>query len=573
MARIHILAEPVVNRIAAGEVVERPASVVKELMENSLDAESGRVEVDLEAGGCRLIAVRDDGCGLSPEDLALAWQSHATSKLARADDLERILTLGFRGEALPSIGAVSQALMVSRARGALEGARIAVAGGRTEGVTAAGCPEGTRVEVRNLFYNVPARKKFLRTPATEQGHAAEAFTRIALAYPDVAFRLRADGRDLLRLPGGVSLAERIRGLFGGRIAEHLVEVGADSTALRVHGYAGRPALHRSNAQMVYFFLNGRFIRDKMLLRAVTEAYRGLLPSGRFPVVFLMLRIAPERVDVNVHPSKAEVRFREPQPVYRQVVRALAAVRRGEPRTLTADLEPAAPADATQRRQEIQQAISDFLARRPSASPAAPAPTAPPAAPSAPVRPRTARRFCQFRNAYIVEETDEGIHILDQHALHERVLYEMLQRRAGGPVQSQRLLVPSVVELRPRDLTLVMELREVLRTMGVEVETFGPGSVAVRAVPQILERADPGELLVDLLDEVRRESSGTPRADLVRRALACRGAVKSGVRLRDEEIAWLLDQRDALALPATCPHGRPLALRLTDAELNRRFQRT
>ena len=615
MASIRVLSESVVNRIAAGEVVERPASVVKELVENSLDAQADRVEVVLEDGGCTLIRVSDNGCGMAPDDARLAWESHATSKLSDADDLWRIRTLGFRGEALPSIAAVSQALMITRPRGgaeggALEGTRIVLAGGAIREVSAVGAPEGTTVEVRNLFYNVPARKKFLRTPATEQSHAVEAFTRLALPHAAVTFHLTADGRPLLRLPGPVALKERIRAIVGGAVADRLVEIGAESDALRVSGYAAPPDVHRASAQMVYTFLNGRYIRDRGLLGAVMQAYRGLVPAGRFPAVFLMLEIEPERVDVNVHPSKVEVRFREPQAVYAQVVRALQAARGGAVRILGAGQGDVPPASSTapEREAAIRRAISDFFDRHAAPAPAAqgrlwtlpaapqprpsvaapepqteetrraPPPSLPGDVPSegrmpapAPASPR--RRCAQFCDAYIVEETEDGIAVSDQHALHERILYETLTRRSSGAAQGQRLLVPFIVELKPRDLTLILSLKGALAGAGVEVEEFGAGAVAVHALPASFDRVDPRDLLSDLLDASREEAEGLTQAERVRRALACKGAVKAGQRLSPEEIESLLRQRDTLGVAPYCPHGRPTTFCLSRAELEKRFRRT
>ena len=531
----------------------------------------------------RLIRVVDNGTGMTPEELHLAWQSHATSKLTHADDLAHIQTLGFRGEALPSIGSVSQATMISRARGALEGARIDIEGGVVSEVRTVGAPEGTSLEVRNLFFNMPVRKKFLRGDATEQAHAVEAFTRVAIPYPAVTFRLSANGRQLIDLPGPVDLLERLRGVAGNTIADQLVEVDSEAGPLRVTGYAALPAAARANAQMVYTFLNGRFIRDKLILRAVIEAYRSLLPSGRYPVVFLMIQMDPERVDVNVHPCKTEVRFREPQAVFQAVQRSLAVVRKDQPRVIAVDDVPAesVPRKTEQeQRRHIRQAISDFLTSRPPAPAPAPAGQERPAGRSLPDAPRatpappSARHaLCQMLDSYILEETDGGINIIDQHALHERVLYESLERRAQGAVQSQRLLIPSVVELRRRDIDLLLGMRDALAKAGIEVAEFGGNALAVHAVPQALGDADPAEVLSDVLDEARGESDVLKREEIVRRMVACKGAVKAGEPLTLEEIEALLRRRDELGIAPTCPHGRPTTLHLSDEELRRRFLRT
>jgi DNA mismatch repair protein MutL len=598
MARIQVLPEHVVNRIAAGEVVERPASVVKELMENSLDAGADRIEVDLEGGGCRLIRVSDNGTGIPAEDLATAWLSHATSKLTDAEDLAAIQTMGFRGEALPSIGAVSQSVMTSRARGGVEGARVRIEGGRMSPAVTVGAPEGTTVEVRNLFYNTPARKKFLRTFATEQGHAAEAFTRIALAYPDIAFVLTSDGRQVYHLPGRVALLERIRGLFGDEVAAQLVPVQTDRTVLRAAGFTGAASLNRSGPQFIHTFLNGRYIRDKLLMRAIAEAYRNLLPSGRFPVTFLFLTIDPGRVDVNVHPCKIEVRFTEPNAVFVLVKEsldaALLAIRERaqemavpfaggvSPAPPLARTEPVSvPSDVRhEHREAVRRAVSDFLQAHPDVPPVPAA-----ASRSVPVSgdrttaerpPRGERgdisRFWQACASYIIEETVDGINIIDQHALHERILYETLAAGPESPLQVQRLLVPDVVELRPHDMRLLLSMRTLLAHLGVEIEEFGSNALSVNAVPKALGQVNPGRLLMDLLDELKQENNAARRDETVRESIACRGAVKAGEPLTDEQIRSLLRQRDELHIAPVCPHGRPTTIHLSTDDLARRFQR-
>ena len=569
MGNIRVLPEYVVNRIAAGEVVERPASVVKELVENSLDAQADRVEVELELGGCRLVKVSDNGVGMTADDLELAWVSHATSKLSDPEELNGIRTLGFRGEALPSIGAIAQAMMTSRARGTVEGGRIAISGGKLGKAGGAGCPEGTVVEVRNLFFNTPVRKKFLRTPKTEEAHSVEAFTRLTIPHTNVTFHLTCDGRESLRLPGPVDLIERIRELFGEGVAGQLVRVSGESALLTVGGYAGHPGLNRSNAQMIYTFLNGRHIRDRLLMRAISESYRALLPAGRLPVVFLLLELDASRVDVNVHPCKTEVRFREPDALYRQVLGALQRAA-GNWRAASAPVqESAPPLPAQARREEIKRAITDFLQSRPG--PSRPFEQTTPAAPARAAG-LAARRFYQFRNSYIVEETADGINIIDQHALHERILYESLARSETRAVQTQRLLVPDVVDLKPRDLQLVLEMRGALAMMGIEVEEFGGNSVAIRSLPPLLQGIAPGRMLVDMLDELRGESDAVTQQESVRRLVACKGAVKAGQPLTQEQIAALLKRRDELDIAPTCPHGRPTTYHLSDHDIARKFMR-
>jgi len=599
-ARIRVLSAAIVNRIAAGEVVERPASVVKELVENSLDAEASHIEVALEMGGRKYIRVADDGIGMTAEDLALAFRSHATSKLVDADDLFAIHSLGFRGEALASIGAVSRARIVSRARGSLEGAEVWDRGGEIGPVTACGAPEGTTVEVRDLFYNVPARQKFLRSVATEFAHASETFTRLALPFPTVTFRLEHDGRTIFHLPGGVELPERIRQLFGDNLAALLFRTFSETTALRALALAAPPTEHRPNTQMLYTFLNGRYIRDRNIYRAIADAYSETLPAGRQPVVFLFLEMDPHRVDVNVHPTKVEVRFREPGAVYAQIEkmlrealrpRAASVSQSGQDATCTPDRPVAAPSRAQDRHhatepldraESVRRAISNFFSARPAppmleqprtSTQRPPASTAPLPAVEPAVTPSTGR-ITQVLDTYIIEEVAEGIRIIDQHALHERILYEELSRaQEQGRAISQRLLLPLTVELRPHERTLALHLAPLLAEFGFIIEEFGGNAVVIQAVPQQLELEDARAALIDMLSESGSGAVPHPEIrDRALRVLACKGAVKAGQPLRPEQVRKLLEHRDALGVPATCPHGRRIAWLLTREELARHFGR-
>jgi len=622
---IRVLPESLVNKIAAGEVVERPASVVKELLENTVDAQAQRIEVRLERGGKRVIRVTDDGVGMTPDDLALAFKGHATSKLQSERDLAAVRTMGFRGEALSSIGAVSQARIVSRARGALPGAEISVAGGKIGPVRTCGAAEGTSVEVRNLFFNMPARRKFLRSDRTEQAYCMEAVTRVALARAHVAFKVTHDGRQALNLPAADSAAGRIEGLFGGRLGRALLPVEAESEVLRCYGFTSAPTQDRANAQMQYVFLNGRYIRDRTIFRALADAYRGLLMPRRFPLCCLFLEIDPGAVDVNVHPTKIEVRFRNPSAVYAQIRNGVErALRSAGPLVSPVD-EPSrgrrpdrpSPApverpDPGHQREGIRKALSEFFASRPDvgvegptvpkgdvsmppstgALPLAPAQASPEAVSRSaavshrgekpPVQARPRRNVAQFHNAYLVEETPDGLNIIDQHALHERILYHELQeRRTGAPIARQRLLIPQTVALSPKDFDLMMELHDTLERFGIEVTEFGPNTVAIQALPQVLGRVKPAQFLRDLLDELHDQPSAAAQQpgsgplaheERTMRSIACKGAVKAGDRLAPERIEWLLDQRDRLALEPTCPHGRPIALFFSRRDLEKRFHR-
>ena len=612
--KICLLPDTVINQIAAGEVVERPASVVKELLENAIDAQSCRIDVDLEDGGRRLIRVQDDGTGISPEDMSLAFHGHATSKLSRSEDLFAVRTMGFRGEALSSIGSVSQSRIVSRIPDASAGAEVAMNAGVLTPVKTCGAPQGTLVEVRNLFCNVPVRRKFLRTVQTELAHCMEAVTRIALARPNVAFRARHNRRESLRLPSVESVSDRIKGLFGADLAQSLLPVEAQSDVLRCLGFVTTPAHHRANARMQYVFLNGRYIRDRLILRAIADAYRGLLMTKRFPMCFLFLEMDARRVDVNVHPTKIEVRFRNPGAVYSAIQKAVQSALRPRARD-TSGLEGGEhPQPPPSHREELRQALGNFFSSQqtgasavgkatpaesegpPDVSPA-PVPSTekerPPLGSATPIRPhlqpaeppsslthsaavRMPPRFCQTHNAYIIEETQDGISITDQHALHERILYEELKVQAReSSVLRQRLLVPETVELSPREFQIVLALQEQLARFGIEVAEFGANAVAIQALPQILHGASPAQLLADLVDALGSGvGDGEPieHTDRILQAIACKAAVKAGQRLSSEQIEALLERRARLALPPTCPHGRPISLFFPLQELEKRFRR-
>jgi len=618
MPPIRILPESLVNQIAAGEVIERPASVIKELLENAIDAQAGRIVVDLEEAGKKLIRVSDDGLGMAADDVPRALASHATSKIATTEDLEAITTLGFRGEALASVASVADVRLVSRAADALEATEVTVSGAKAEPPRPASGPVGTTVEVRNLFRYVPARRKFLKTDATEMGHISEQVARIALAYSAVHLTVTHNGRSVYELPATESVRDRIAAFFGEDLAGVLLEIGSQEPAGRLWGLAGPPHLARATAATQYLFINGRFVRDRGLLHALREAYRGLLEGGRQPVAFLFLTVPPERVDANVHPTKIEVRLRDGHLLYGQV---LAAVRERllgpglTPRFVAPALQGAAPSvlapdepptsDAA-REDRVRQAVADFL-RSPAATTQARLPLAgrapvkggepsrkddasppergrpgdrltnpPVPAASEADEARAPVRAVQLHNTYLVAETADGILIVDQHALHERILFEdILAHLEAGPLEGQRFLMPLVLALTDREMAALEEHRESLGRLGIEAEPLGPRSVGIQAFPTLLARADPEATLRDFLAWVAALDS-PPKARQVLEELAhvaaCRAAVKAGDRLKDEEIEALLARREAADLAATCPHGRPTALVLHKADLEKQFGR-
>ena len=592
MGRIHQLPMSVVNRIAAGEVVERPASVVKELLENALDASPTRIDVALDQGGIALVRVVDDGGGIDADDLPLAVTAHATSKLKVAEDLERIETLGFRGEALASIAEVSRLVIRSRTPGGT-GATITVDGGRAGEVRPDGCAVGTTVEVHQLFGNVPARRAFLRAPQTEWSHASEAFVRTALAHPAVALSLVHNGRRVHDLPATPSWRDRIAGLFGAEVAGRLIEVEADDGEVSVHGYVGRPEDDVASGRLQHLFVGGRPFRDRSILHAVQEAYRGLLLSGRQPIAFLAFDLPPDAVDVNVHPAKMEVRFREPSRLYRLVLSALRT--KFLAANVTTRLQPpAAIAAEVAEFQPFAPSIPDrFAAPGPRPSwPGTPAgddrvPLADPPESLAPpawelddaARPvAAAERAVQMHDRYIVVETAAGIEVIDQHALHERLLYEKFKTavEAGG-LEVQPLLVPEKVDLAPAELELVHEHAGTLERAGMRIEPFGGSTVIVTSKPALAGDTSAGAIVREVLDRLASTAAsggGTSMlVDEVLHGLACRAAIKAGDRLSEAEVAALVRERRIVAESHHCPHGRPTSLTLSRQDLDRQFRRT
>ncbi len=585
--RIRRLPDHLVDRIAAGEVVERPASVVKELVENALDAGARRIAVELVEGGRRLVLVTDDGCGMSAEELPLALERHATSKLAD-EGLVRITTLGYRGEALPAIAAVARLVLTSRPPDAPHAWCIRVENGRREGpVPAAGAP-GTRVEVADLFHALPARRRFLRSARSEAEAAAEVVRRLAMAWPGVAFRLTVDGRRVLDLAAvgearaGVEPG-RIAALLGDEVAEAAFTVAAAGDGLHLRGLAALPTLSRNHTRHQYLFVNGRPVRDRLLLAAVRAAYGDLLPQGRHPVVALFLELLPERVDVNVHPQKLEVRFREPERVRGLVVGALrralaehghrsAVVVRapdpgpGAPPPVPSPPPAAAPPPASPGLAEA----AALFAPPPEPAPAGAAPDLIPAGPLGVAR-------ALLFDTYIVAETADAVVIVDQHAAHERIVYERLKadlRTRGVP--RQLLLQPEVVELAEADAAVLAEQREVLARAGLVVEPFGPGAVLVREVPAVEGlRLELRPLLADLAEDLRTLGTAAgleTRIERVLATVACHGSVRAGRRLGLAEMNALLRQIESTPHAAQCNHGRPTYITLRRSELERLFAR-
>jgi DNA mismatch repair protein MutL len=595
---IRLLPPSIVNRIAAGEVIERPASAVKELVENSIDAGAQRIDVMLRDGGRALIQVLDDGAGMTAEELSLAVERHATSKLP-GDDLTHIATLGFRGEALPSIGAAGRLAIASRKRGAESGWRLTVEAGIKGRVTPAAMSSGTRVELSDLFFATPARLKFLKSTRSEFGHAEEALKRLAMAHPEIAFALSDGERIVLRYPAPPSLVddpvavrrERLAAIMGREFAENALAIDAERQGIRLAGLIGLPTLNKATSAQQYLFVNGRPVRDRLLQGAVRGAYQELLARDRHPLVALFVEIPPEEVDINVHPAKAEVRFRDPGMVRGLIVGAAkqALARAGHRASNTvgvaalASFRPGAPASSTWPAASPPRGLADAAAmiyapfdgfERPQARPAAEDPVSmPPSTPSA--FPLGAAR-AQVHATYIVAQTAEGIVIVDQHAAHERLVYERMRQALGsGGVQRQGLLIPEVVELDPAGVERLLAREQELRELGLVLEAFGPGAVVVREVPSLLGALDVQGLVRDLVDELAEFGAALglkERLEEICGTIACHGSVRAGRHLNLAEMDALLRQMEATPHSGQCNHGRPTYIELKLADIERLFGR-
>ena len=601
MGQIMVLDRNMINMIAAGEVIDRPASVVKELLENSIDAGSTKITINLEDGGRKLISITDNGGGMDADDLAVAFEAHATSKLKTEADLLNISTMGFRGEALASIGAIANVSIVSRVGDAIEANKIEIDCGQQSPVRPTSSDYGTTIEVRDLFYKLPGRKKFLRTANTEMGHISEQFIRIALANCGIDMTLIHNNRELHRLTSGHDIAQRINHLFP-RQLDSLIAIHSNEKNLTLTGLIGRGEHARVNSKYQYTFLNGRYIRDKFISHAIKEAYRGVVEPGKFPVVFLFLKMPCHNYDVNVHPTKIEVRFDNSNLLHSQV---LAVLRQ---KLLSLDLDVKAQlktpngsdtdfaADNTAKH-GIAQAIGEFFqnnrpitgsqqrlsfsdygkgsdnfipsrresfyepSRRPEVDPGS-------------------RKYLQLHDSFIVAQTDDGFIIIDQHALHERIIYENLCRKITASqdkgLESQKLLIPESFEVTQAQSELLKTNSELLKTLGIEIESFGPDAMAVQAFPTLLSKVNPVEFMQDLIDMLSESAIAVDAERLLHKILdmaACKAAIKAGQPLSEAEIQQLLADKSALQRASRCPHGRPTTITFTLTDLEKQFKRT
>ncbi|WP_426377679.1 DNA mismatch repair endonuclease MutL [Desulforudis sp. 1031] len=560
--RITLLDEATINQIAAGEVVDRPASVVKELVENALDAGATKINVEIAGGGLEYIAVTDDGVGMDPEDARLAFERHATSKIRDASDLYSIQTLGFRGEALPSIAAVARVHLKTRARGAAAGTELGLEGGRVVFAGPAGVPEGTTVIVRDLYFNTPARLKFMRSPSSEGGSAADITGRLALARPDVAFTFRQNGRVLFQTPGNSRLLDAIATVFGPDVARRMLPVHAERDGVRVSGYAGPPNLARSSRRHQVLVINGRFVKSFLVAGAIESVYRGALSTGRHPVVVLHLEVDAGKVDVNVHPAKLEVRVAGQNELAAAVGLAL---QNAFDTALTGKDPEVAPPEAADEpdQRSFSQAGWVFGGQRRTLAEATAL-----YAPSPILRP-----LGFLPPTYVVAAGPDGLYIVDQHAAHERILYEeFLERLRQNTPQMQSLAVPLVLELTPRELSLVEQYASRLSEYGFLIESFGGGTFVLRAVPAGVTAS--AELLKDILERLGEERpvGAEEICGALAACLACCQAVKAGEAMSLDEMQRLLDRLLRARNPSVCPHGRPTYIKMGPDELARRFLR-
>jgi len=638
MGRIHVLSDQVANQIAAGEVVERPASVVKELLENSLDAGATRIRIEIEAGGRKLIRIVDNGHGMGRDDALLAFERHATSKLRSSDDLLSIATLGFRGEALPSIASVARLSLDTRATDEEVGTSLEIAGGNILRVEDAGLPPGTTIAVRDLFFNTPARRKFLRSESTELGHVAALVTHYALAHPQKHFELHSSTQALLIAPSVLNAGERLFQIFGRETFESLIPVAAEldfahagipepppwkrsadyekpeAGFIRLSGFVSKPELQKLNRNSIYVFVNGRLIRDRLILHAFSEAYRNIIPPTSFPVVLLFLEMPPQEVDVNVHPAKTEVRFRQSSFIHdfvRDSVRTALMNARPAASFFTAlttsanassslmvDVSPLPGLD-----QPLYQPNSLVAESEPLIDPADTTTfdLTTPAVPESPGRLTfegpgqsigydeatheaqptlnslaTLKSLGQLRDSFILATNEDGLWIIDQHVAHERVLFEKILRdRKVEAVQRQRLLMPVLIELLPAQMVTFAAIAEELERNGFEAEPFGPRTLAVKATPVGLEGRELEFVLDELLGSTEKSAqveNEEARRTRIAASIACHAAIKVNMPLEPAKIDWLLAELGKTEHPTSCPHGRPIALRYSLKDIQRAFQR-
>ena len=578
--KIQILPEHIAQAIAAGEVVERPASVVKELIENAIDAGASEIIIELKAGGLQLIRISDNGEGIDPEDIPVALQRYATSKIKKAEDLYAIHTLGFRGEALPSIAAVSQMTLKTRTPHSMSGTKAVCEGGEIKNIAEVGCPIGTEVEVKNIFFNIPVKRKFLKSIQTELRHSLSHFLRLSLSHPSISFKFIHDGRILHEHLRAESPVVRLEAILGREIYDHLQPLGFEEGEIRITGFASLESFSKGNADGIYLYVNRRFIKDRMIYKAIVEAYRRVIPVGRFPIVVLFITIVPSAIDVNVHPTKAEVKFRDPERVFRTVHGALSSLH-VPPSPLTkvlyedgkqvvppSNVRPLPTLPFQPHRVQIPSVGEDNesipMVRETGT-------------PEWKVERKTGWRLLgQVQGTYILCEGEEGLIFIDQHAAHERFLFEKYKKEhEAGVRSSERLLIPIAVELSTEESFILMAHLEAFQSMGFEIDPIGERTYAIRSTPSFADQQDPKGMVREILDElsfIKREGKGTEAIHTMLVTLACHSAVRGNFALRREEMDQLVGGLYPFRLSTTCPHGRPIFFVIPLEELAKRFKR-
>ena len=592
--RIHLLDELVANQIAAGEVIERPASVLKELIENSIDAGATQIHIEIEVGGRQLIRVTDNGCGMNRDDALLCLERHATSKVRTSQDIQAIHTLGFRGEAIPSIASISRFRLQTAEENSHGGTEVFISGGKIESVKEIGTPTGTQVEVKNLFFNVPGRRKFMRSVETEAGHLEQLFRTYTLAHSDINWTYRSDHKTLYQLPASQTLSRRLEDLLGKDWTNQLVPVQAQQSGLQLQGWIGRAGISRSTKSDEYWFVNARPVESRTLYYALREGYQNALMKGRHPVAVLFLKLSPESIDVNVHPAKREIRFREDFQIRQFLVEAIRiALQTPQPTPITVSLN-ATPSSISFSSPKINQPSTPTptIVPLPSLTPSfsrqetpidlpLPLPSVHSSTPSSKTYqsygPLRLRILGIVNQLYIVAESQEGLVIIDQHAAHERVLFErVLKQKIAGSATSQRLLVPISLELSPTQTTFVKTIQSTLETAGLILQDFGKNTFVIESVPPFFPHHKIASLTQDILDELQTQGneSKTKRhfsEEMIIRTV-CRKAIKANDKIRGEEIDRLIEDLLACDLPYTCPHGRPTLVLFNHNELEKKFGR-
>jgi DNA mismatch repair protein MutL len=592
--RIVILSEEIANKIAAGEVVERPASIVKELVENSIDAGATDISVELEKGGCHSIKVIDNGEGIDREDVALVFQRHATSKIQKFEDIYQVVSFGFRGEAMPSIASIARVELLTRRKDDLAGTKAILQTGIISEIVPAGCPAGTQIQITEIFANVPARRKFLKTEATEQGLCLDAITRLALAHPEIRFKVNVNGREAFTAPQTKDASERIAMVMGEDFSNHRVSINAQHENVSLTGFISRPEFTKSNSKSIYLFVNKRFVRDNSITHAVLSAYRQIIEARRYPAAVLFLDLPGEDVDVNVHPAKMEVRFKDSRGIYDLVSKTIGQnlsgselargnfVYRLTPREKTTTSSGVwrskesftAETAGLFSRQNLQRAISDNLLTRANYQ-GLPNVANDAVIPENKITFSNSRYIGQFADTYLVFDGENGLMLIDQHAAHERIILEQLKKTATQKVISQPLLMPEVVSLSPGQIALFAGYIDFLQEIGLDIEIFGRDSIVVKAFPATLPQIQPRELISDIADQLGDQASMPSlqeKKEKIFAALACRAAIKANRVLSGEEVTALCRDLEETPFNLTCPHGRPISISFPLSEIERLFKR-